>query len=142
MRNYLDASFVISLYSLDANSAAAARTMHNSKGEHVISALCELEVANALELRAFRKEISSAQARASAVAFEKDLRDGIFRLQPVTEEAFEKARQLSRQYTARLGTRTADLLHVAAALILQADRLYTFDQHQRKLAVAVRLKLN
>ena len=55
---------------------------------------------------------------------------------------FERARQLSQETTAKLGTRTADLLHVAAALELGADFLYSFDQQQRKLAQAVRLKLN
>jgi len=80
--------------------------------------------------------------RSSAAAFEKDMREGIFHLQPLTEQAFEKARQLSRENTAKLGTRTADLLHVAAALDLRAAHLYTFDQHQRKLAQALRLKVN
>jgi len=116
--------------------------MHKSKGEHLISTLGELEVANALELRVFRKEVSPAQAQASKAAFEKDVRDGIFQLQPVAEQAFDKARQLSRQHTARLGMRTADLLHIAAALTLGADRLYTFDHQQRKLAQRVGLKMN
>ena len=116
--------------------------MKTSSGEHLLSTLCELEAVNALQLRVFRKEISPAQARSSSSAFEKDLREGIFQLQPLTEQAFEKARQLSRENTAKLGTRTADLLHVAAALDLRADRLYTFDQQQRKLAQALRLKLN
>jgi predicted nucleic acid-binding protein len=48
----------------------------------------------------------------------------------------------ARQTTRKLGTRTADLLHVAAALELSADYLYTFDQQQRKLAQTVRLKVN
>ena len=142
MRTYVDTSFLISLYSLDTNSAAAARTMKTSTGEHVVSTLCELEAVNALQLRVFRREISPAQARSSAAAFEKDLREGIFQLQPLTEQAFEKARQLSRDHTAKLGTRTADLLHVAAALDLRADRLHTFDEQQRKLAKTVGLKLS
>ena len=142
MRVYVDTSFLISLYSLDVNSAAAARTMQTSRGDHLVSILCELEFANALQLRVFRREVAVAQARSSATVFEKDLRDGVFQLQPLTEQAFEKARQLSSQNTARLGTRTADLLHVAAALDLRADYLYTFDQQQRKLAQRVGLKVN
>jgi predicted nucleic acid-binding protein len=49
---------------------------------------------------------------------------------------------LSQQTTAKLGTRAADLLHVAAALELGADYLYSFDRKQRTLAQAVRLKVN
>ncbi|MGA2166922.1 MAG: hypothetical protein ABSG62_01840 [Terracidiphilus sp.] len=58
------------------------------------------------------------------------------------EPAFERARQLSRQVTPKVGTRTGDLLHIAAALELGASSLYTFDLHQRKMAQAVGLKLN
>ena len=140
MKVYVDTSFLVSLYSLDANSPKAVQAM--SAGDHFVTTFGELEFANALELRIFRKEVSAVQARASAKDFEKDLGNGVFQLRPLTEQAFEGARQLSRQTTARLGTRTADLLHVAAALDLGADYLYTFDQQQRKLAQAVRLKLN
>ena len=108
----------------------------------MVTILGELEVVNAFELRIFRKEASAAQARSSLIDFEKDLRDGIFQLRGLPEQAFERARQLSRSTTAKLGTRTADLLHVAAALELGIDCLYSFDQQQRKLAQAAGLKLN
>ena len=142
MKAYADTSFLISLYSPDANSAAAVGTMQLSSAEHFITVFGELEVVNALQLRVFRKELSHAQADASLKDFEKDLADGIFQLRPLSDQVFERARRLSRQTTARLGTRTADLLHVAAALELGVDCLYTFDQQQRKLAHAVKLKLN
>lgn len=142
MKIYVDASFLVSLYGLDANSASAAEVMRSSAGDRIVTTLGELEVVNALALRVFRKQVSAAQARASVADFEKDLRDEIFHLRALPEQAFDKARQLSRQTTARLGTRTADLLHVAAALELKVDCLYTFDQQQRKLAHAVHLKVN
>jgi predicted nucleic acid-binding protein len=93
-------------------------------------------------LRIFRKEVSAVQAQSSLLAFESDLRDGVFHLRGLSDSVLERARQLSRQTTAKLGTRTADLLHVAAALELGVDCLYTFDLHQRKLAQTLRLKLN
>jgi predicted nucleic acid-binding protein len=116
--------------------------MQSSKGELFITVLGELEMANALELRIFRKELSSAQARASLKDFERDVRDSVFQIRPLSDQVFERASQLSRQTTARLGTRTADLLHVAAAIELGVDCLYTFDRHQRKLAQAITLGLN
>jgi predicted nucleic acid-binding protein len=138
---YLDASFLVSLYTVDVNSPVAARIIEDSKGIRIVSTLAELEALNALKLRVFRKEITVAQADLSAQAFENNLREGVFRLQPLTEQTFERARQLSRQNTARLGTRTADILHIAAALTIGADYLYTFDEQQRKLAKAAGLKL-
>lgn len=116
--------------------------MQISKADHLVTTLGELEFVNALELRIFRKEISLSQASASLKDFENDLRDHVFQLQQLTDQVFAGARKLSRQSTARLGTRTADLLHVASAIELRADYLYTFDRHQRKLAQTIRLKLN
>jgi predicted nucleic acid-binding protein len=142
LKIYADTSFLVSLYSPDANSAAAARTMQASTGDRFVTALGELEVVNAMGLRVFRKEVSAVQAQSSLTDFEKDLRDGVFQLRGLPEPVFERARQLSRQTTAKLGTRTADLLHVAAALELGVDCLYSFDQQQRKLAQTLRLKLN
>jgi predicted nucleic acid-binding protein len=142
LKIYFDSSFVVSLYSPDANSSAAARTMQASSGGHFVTSLGELEIMNALGLRIFRKEVTQTQAQSSLNDFEKDLLAGIFQLRDLTESMFERARQLSRQRTAKLGTRTADLLHVAAAVELNADHLYSFDQHQRKLAQTLGLKLN
>lgn len=142
MRVYVDTSFLISLYSPDANSTTAAHIMQASKNVHVVSTLTELETANALQLRVFRKEISPAEAKSSLRDFEQDLRQGVFQFFRLQEEAFQRALQISCQTTRRLGTRTADLLHVAAALELKADCLYSFDRQQRKLAHALKLKVN
>ena len=142
MKAYADPSFIVSLYSPDANSAAAAHTMQASSADCFLTTFGELEVINAMGLRIYRKEVSAVQAQSSIIEFEKDLHQGVFHLRGLSDSSLERASQLSRQTTAKLGTRTADLLHVAAALELDADYLYTFDQHQRKLAQALRLKLN
>jgi predicted nucleic acid-binding protein len=142
LKVYADPSFIVSLYSPDVNSAAAALTMQASSTERFVTTFGELEVVNAMGLRIFRKEVTPAQAQASLREFEKDLRDGVFHLRGLADSVLERARELSRQTTAKLGTRTADLLHVAAALDFGVDCLYTFDQHQRKLAQTLRLKLN
>ncbi len=142
MKIYADSSFLVSLYIPDANSAAALRTMQASSGDRLVSVLCELEVVNAFGLRVFRKQATPAEANSALSNFERDLREGLFLLRGLPEPIFERARQLSQQTTAKLGTGTADLLHVAAALELGADFLPSFDQQQRKLAHAVRLKLN
>jgi predicted nucleic acid-binding protein len=141
LKVYADPSFIVSLYSPDANSAAAVNAMQLAPADRFLTTFGELEVINAMGLRVFRKEISLEQAHSSLVEFERDLRDGVFQLRPLTDAIFGRASQLSRQTTPKLGTRTADLLHVAAAVELGADRIYSFDQHQRKLAQSLRLKL-
>ncbi len=142
MKIYADSSFLVSLYSLDVNHATAARTMQASERGCFITALGELEVMNAFQLRVFRKEISEAQACAAMIDFENDLQQGIIRVQGLSDSLFARARRLSQETTAKSGTRAVDLLHVAAALEFGADYLYTFDQRQRKLARSLHLKVN
>jgi len=142
LRIYADASFLVSLYCPDANSAAALHLMKSSAAERLVSTLGELETVNALGLRLFRREITAAQAKASLQAWDQDLRDGAFLIRPLSEDILARARELSVQTTAKLGARGADLLHVSAAVELKANVLYTFDQHQRKLAQYLRLKVN
>jgi predicted nucleic acid-binding protein len=59
---------------------------------------------------------------------------------PIPENAFELCAELGRQYGPKLGVRTLDSLHVACALELKADRFWTFDERQAKLAKAKGLK--
>ncbi len=57
------------------------------------------------------------------------------------ELAFERCIELAKQYATRLGMATFDMLHVASALELGAERFWTFDERQAKLARAVGLKI-
>ena len=54
---------------------------------------------------------------------------------------FEGALRLSAVYSRRLGTRTLDLLHVAAACLLDAKEFITSDQRQSDLAQREGLKV-
>lgn len=139
---YLDTSLIVSLYCLDANSEAAAAALQSAEAPFLLTSLGELEAINALHLRVFRREIAGRQAEASLRRLEEDLRSRVYALRALPETAFARARQLSRQLTSRLGTRTADLLHVAAALELGATGFFSFDAQQRKMAAAAGLKLN
>lgn len=56
------------------------------------------------------------------------------------EKALDLCADLARRHGAKLGVRTLDSLHVACALELKAERFWTFDERQAKLAKAVGLK--
>ncbi len=62
-------------------------------------------------------------------------------MSPLADAVYAQARLLISRWTARLGTRTLDILHVAAALTLRADAFHTFDERQRKLAKAAGLRV-
>jgi predicted nucleic acid-binding protein len=52
-----------------------------------------------------------------------------------------EAERLSASHSEKLGTRSLDVLHVAAAVVLGAKEFHTFDTRQAKLAKAAGLKV-
>lgn len=139
MSAYADTSFLVSLYTPDANSHEAASRMRRMPLPLVVTPFGELELANALQLRLFRRELLAAQTRAAYAAFRDDVIASILVIKPMSEEVYAQARQLARRWTRTLGTRTLDIIHVASAMALGAETFHTFDERQRRLAKAVKL---
>jgi predicted nucleic acid-binding protein len=138
---YADTSFLVSLYIQDVNSVPAARLMTEASLPVLMTSLGELELVNALQLRRFRREIELREAKAAATLYRRDRESGIFVVKSLSAAVFQTAEQLSRRRTALLGTRTLDILHVASALVLKSEFLYTFDNSQRMLAKAEGLQI-
>ena len=136
MSSYADTSFLISLYTLDANSVAAATRMKKAKLPFLLTSLGELELTNAFELRVFRGELEAPHVETARSEFRRDVDDGIFLLRAVPDGVYERARRIARERSARFGTRTLDILHVATALVFGSIVFYTFDKNQQRLAAA------
>jgi predicted nucleic acid-binding protein len=136
---YLETSFLVSLYTLDANSASAVAHMRPGTGPFPLTSFCELELTNAIELRVFRREITAAQAKLALGDLGTDVAGGVFHPIPTPTSVYEEALRLARRHTALLGTRTLDILHVAAALKLGLRAICTFDRRQAQLARAAGL---
>jgi predicted nucleic acid-binding protein len=133
---YADTSFLISLFTKDANSAAAAVCVDLAAVPFPLTPFGRLELTNAVQLRHFRREITAAEAGEVLAAIASDLASGA--LAPIATPAsmFERAQALAGKHTARLGVRSLDILHVAVALELQAESFLTFDRRQARLARA------
>lgn len=139
---YLDASVVFSIYCPDRNSAFAISLMAASPGPLILSSFCEFEVVNAFSLRVFRKEISEQQANQARQKLDANIDSGAYLVRPLPEGAFGRAKAISKRITPATGVRAADLLHIAAALELGANALYSFDQKQRQAAQTLGLTVN
>ena len=100
----------------------------------LLTPLGELELANALELRIFRREATATAIRTVQARIQEHVRAGFFSVQPMPMTAYERARRMTRRHSAQLGTRTLDILHITSAIELGAERFLTFDERQRKLA--------
>jgi predicted nucleic acid-binding protein len=107
----------------------------------LLTPLGELEMTNALELRVFRRELTAAQRDAARPAFREDIASGVYVVKPLPTAAFEMAQRIARAKTAKVGTRTVDILHVASALVFEATKFHTFDIRQAELASQAGLKI-
>jgi predicted nucleic acid-binding protein len=88
----------------------------------------------------FRGNMSESKASELHRWFEQDIKTGPWREVAVPDHAFEHCIELARQRDPEIGMRTLDTLHVACALELKAERFWTFDERQKKLAKAQGMK--
>lgn len=142
MKVYADTGFVVALYKVETTSAQAAAAMSRLQTTVWLSPFGELELHNAFQLSVVRGEIDAAAATLKLRLFADDLAKGIFKVLPVPAATlYPKAIGLADRHSATLGTRSLDLMHVAAALILEADLFLSFDERQRKVATAEGLRI-
>jgi hypothetical protein len=126
---------------VDAHSKIAAALAARYQPLFLLTPLLEAEFANAIELGVFFRRHSTREAQALRERFRAHIGSGLFLTRELSVEAYELARSLSRRHTAKLGTRSLDVLHVASALILRPDSFLSFDVRQRKLARAEGLRV-
>jgi hypothetical protein len=142
MNSYADSGFLISLYLNEATTAAANVAMQTLRQPLPLIPLGLLELRNALYLAVFRKQITEATSKAAWRRIEIDLRNGVYVQTSVSQtELHEKAAELADKHSAAIGTRTLDLLHIAAAILLESKQLFSFDDRQRRAAKREGLKL-
>ena len=139
MSTYADTSFVVSLYLPDNHSDEAGRRMA-SRPNVWLTPLHNAEWVHAIERHVFQKHLARREAQQIYLDFEKDCTRGVWSEVAFPESAYDVCKELARRHAARFGNRTLDTLHVASALELKAERFWTFDERQAKLARAVGLK--
>jgi predicted nucleic acid-binding protein len=136
---YADTSFLVSIYIQDQHSSAADKLF--ASGQLIcVTPLHRAEFAHAVTQQVFRRHMSATDAERIVEEMEKDCRERIWQDVDFPANAFAVCADLARRHGAKLGVRTLDSLHVACALELQAERFWTFDERQAKLAKAEGLK--
>ena len=139
---YADSSFFFSYYVTDSNSSRADAWRLAHPTPLIFSALNRLELRNALELAVFQNRISPAESAAAWQTIEADLRDGFLTATSLPfSDVLNEAEQLAASHTAKVGSRSLDILHIAAARLLGASEFVTFDQQQIMLANQLSLPL-
>ena len=141
MSAYADSSFLFSVYISDSNSPDALKLIEAAGLPLIATPFTELEVENAIQQRLFRRELTGTEAKAAIASFRRDIADFVYDIKPFSAEMFRTALLISSRHTPSFGTRSLDVLHVAAAVALGADEFITFDGKQAKLAGVEGLKV-
>jgi predicted nucleic acid-binding protein len=138
MRYYFDSSVLVSLYLKDTNSERAIKAVERTSGAPLFTQLHAIEITNATQLAHFQKRISSDQSISALSAIDADIESGALeRAHLHWSVTIRTALDLSRRFSAKYGCRTLDLMHLAAATTLKADKFITFDKRQTAVAAAL-----
>ena len=139
---FADTGFIASLYLKESTSAQARAEVQAAPVVLPLTPLAMLELRNSFNRAVQRQRITAAERDALWQDVEEDIASGFLAPTPVAAEPLhETARRLSDRHTPTLGTRSLDLLHLAAALVLEAKVFFSFDDRQRKAAAGEGLKV-
>jgi predicted nucleic acid-binding protein len=140
---YCDSSFLLALllpgdFFHPTASAIAAQFTESI----AYTLLTELEVSNTIR-RALREGIITKAVHDQAFRqIDDDLASGILaRCDLVQSEHYRKARELSKRHTPEIPARSLDILQTAAALLIEAKVLHSFDERHRQPASATGLEV-
>ncbi|MDO8542295.1 MAG: type II toxin-antitoxin system VapC family toxin [Opitutaceae bacterium] len=138
---YVDPSALLKLYLHQPESAAMNAWRAKNKGSLPITHHGRVEVINGICLGAHRREISAEAMADTLASFDEDFAAGLYRQADLLWRAtLNRAAELSRAHSAKLGTRSLDVLHVASALELELRIFVTYDTRQAQLAQTAGLK--
>ncbi len=139
---YIDTSIIVKLYFKEKYSRKAAAWLKKNNQAAALTRFHELEFINAIQLKIFRGEIAEDEAELVISKLEEHERKGVYyRPQLEWPTVLNIAMELSKNHSHRLGSRSLDIMHVASAIFLKADRFLSLDRRQFQIAHAAGLKL-
>lgn len=142
MNFYADTGFLLSLHLPETTSGAAAAAMQQVSQPLPVTPLVALEFRNALRLAVFRRVMTEADCAKAWASFEQDITNSLLEHTKIDDTAmYAEGESLCDQFTATVGVRTLDLLHVANARVLGRSEFLSFDKRQRALAIAAGLNV-
>jgi len=139
---YFDTGVLVKTYILEKDSAVADALISQSLDPIPYTHFHAIEIRTALRLKRGRGEISDSQLKGALRDLQQDIDAG--RLDRPAYDlsiVFHKAEQLSEKYAAATLSRSLDILHVAAAVVIGATQFITFDARQAALASKAGLTL-
>ena len=142
MKTYIDTGILLKGYVLEPDTPEALAIIAAVGDPQLFSHVHEIEIPNAIRLKRFRREITKQAEAAAIQLFRDDVKAGrLERPEYDLVEVFRGAEKLSARHSGDVGSRSLDLLHIAAALEAGCTAFASFDERQRKVAALAGLKV-
>jgi predicted nucleic acid-binding protein len=138
---YLDTSALLKLYLREDGSDWVQAEVEAQGDPLPVWELQEAELTNALRLKVFWRDITAAQAEAQLAHFRSRKERGQYFFPGLDRAALMERFRLLAGHSMKLGTRTLDVMHVACACEIRADRVVSFDGRQLSLAKRAGLRV-
>ena len=139
---YVDPSALARLYLHEQGSREMAAWRTRIGGTLLVTHHGRTEIINALCRAAFLGYFDEGALSEALADFSADFAAGrLLQADILWRAALNRAAELSRQHTPKLGTRSLDVLHVACALEMKRRHFLSFDERQQQLASSAGLKL-
>jgi predicted nucleic acid-binding protein len=140
---YSDASYLVSAFGEDSNTPAAKRWLRQCADFPIlITRLTVLEAETALRAAVADGRLTHEKMQASMADIHRSILEGHLQRKEVPHhQSVPQGHRISMHATTGCVCRALDVLHVAAAVILKAKGMLTFDKHQRELAKAEGLEV-
>ena len=132
---YVDTSVIVKLYIKEEYSFEVSHWIRKNNEAIPLTGFHELEFTNAIYLKQFRTEMTDEQGLLVLSKFDEHQRRGVYyRPQINWTDTINFALGLSQSHTKTTCSRSLDILHVASALAIKANRFLTLDKRQSALA--------
>ena len=141
---YADASFLVSAFGEDANTAEAKAWLRScTTFPLLITRLSMLEAETALRAAVAGNRLSEAKMNIVLSGLHRATLEGYLHRKDVPQHQwFPQAHRISAHARTDCVCRALDVLHIAAAVIFQAGGILSFDQDQRALAESEGFQVN
>ncbi len=141
-RTYVDPSALRSSYVHDDRSARFCAWRTRLGGPLPITRFGRAELINSFALAVHRGVITAEVAIAATAELDDDVRSGrLTMMDAMWRRTLDLAAELSAGHSARIGTRTLDVLHVATAKTLGMTHFVSNDARQTDLAKVAGLRI-
>ena len=139
---YIDTNIIVKFYFKEEHSSKVSNWIKTNNEAIPLTTLHELEFTNVVHLKRFRNEITEDKIDLIFSRFADHSKKGVFYRPPIDwPDIYRYALDLSKRHTGKIGSRSLDILHIASALSIKADRFLTLDVRQEKLASLAGLKI-